>query len=75
MSDALRDSLQDALREQGVDGVVTHYVLVVSVHVADSEQIINIGSDGMGIAMHLGLAKAAMLTAEQRLMEGEREDE
>jgi outer membrane lipopolysaccharide assembly protein LptE/RlpB len=72
----LRDTLQDGLREQGIEGIVTHYVLTVAVTgVDDKEQIINITSDGVGAAMHLGLTAAAQLTAEQRYYSFDDEEE
>ena len=70
----LREALQDNLRDQGVEGVVTHYVLTVALTGRDnSERIINIASEGVGAAMHLGLTNAAKLTAEQRYYSGDEE--
>lgn len=71
----LREALQERLNEQGVEGVVTHYVLTVALTGKDNiERIINIASEGVGAAMHLGLTSAARLTAEQRYFSGDEDD-
>ena len=72
----LREALQNNLRDQGVECVVTHYVLTVALTGRDSgEHIINIASEGVGAAMHLGLTSAAKLTAEQRYYSGDEDSE
>lgn len=76
MSDGLRDALQEQLADKGVPGVVTHYLLMVTVHSMEGgEAILTIGSDGLGMAQHFGMAAAAKLTAEQRYYAGDEDEE
>ena len=70
------DILESLLEKAGISGIVTNWMLVAAIADTDgNEKIINLTSDGTGVVNHLGLAKAASLTAEQRYYEGDDEDD